>query len=757
MNDVTIDKQTSLQAFFYLVQKGEIPSEDLLPNALCYSEFQNYFNKHPQERTAFWLTTPENQKKIISDAIIVVQRELRPPNSEGVHQFDPNGVFPQVLSPKESVEAARHAGDKIKEQHDKNFTKHNIPGLVENFVQTLAKENREAAKNAFLEPVHSPDPIAVKEEIVTRFEKSGITKDDPAINSVKNFIDTEGVHTIIANEFYTTQRVADVVANNIDSPRVFVENFIKKIEEVEEVTPITIERAIRYARITTFVKIPNKLDGFTLKAVGVATKITDALNAAEKLSFLDSWGAAREEILKNAVSSEAFKEVYQKLLQSGDAVAASLGPRQAFQNAESLISEIFKAPASQDMLDYLNGLNGAGTTILTNADVHQFFVARFYANNPGVFHFEYNPSHSVDASPLNWVLHFGEKGAATAGSAAKKAAVTQFLTKFFSWLGVDAITALSGPIAWIWWAATNIIPWVGNALAAVVAPIGALIGGAAEGFRGTFNLPKPKQAWYDNPTIIILIILALAIGLPVIMATSRFNGSMGQFIVPGKGSRSSGVITSCANTDRSRVYVQQNDPGNPDVTNYTCYNANPTQPACYSKSTSCTIGDSGCGSAAVTMIEKAFNLDADVKKIWDRQHSTGGYDYGLDCNSTTHTCTYGCASYVSSVVNILTADGLSVSSYGVDGWDEAEKKLNCCGLILALGYAHVEDVVTGHFIVITGIHRTEGQVTSVDTLDPAQPTFTTQTIVGPTATFTFDTPSDSGLWGVSAKGATCKT
>jgi len=42
-------------------------------------------------------------------------------------------------------------------------------------------------------------------------------------------------------------------------------------------------------------------------------------------------GSRKREILKNAVSSEAFKEVYQKLLQSGDAVAASWGHDKPFR------------------------------------------------------------------------------------------------------------------------------------------------------------------------------------------------------------------------------------------------------------------------------------------------------------------------------------------------------------------------------------------------------------------------------------------
>ncbi len=295
-------------------------------------------------------------------------------------------------------------------------------------------------------------------------------------------------------------------------------------------------------------------------------------------------------------------------------------------------------------------------------------------------------------------------------------------------------------------AGTALAPGVGTLIALAVDFVGKLATNLIKkgtavlksvAFMGNSNRPE------DNLLAVGLGVIALLFFLPILPLFNipAFNQSMIDTSLatsiggPTGATGAVGAATlSCADT--SGAYVYQRDPLWAD---YTCQDANPSQPACSAANTSCTIGDSGCGSASTTIILKAFGDNTDVKTVWNQQHSTGGYQYD-DVSSPP-----GCASYTGAPLSSFMSAGLSVVSLGVDGWSEAAHILNPgCGLILALGHAHINGVTTGHFIVITGIHEENGQVTSVDTLDPAQPTLTTQTIVGANATFTVDV----GLWGV---------
>ena len=134
--------------------------------------------------------------------------------------------------------------------------------------------------------------------------------------------------------------------------------------------------------------------------------------------------------------------------------------------------------------------------------------------------------------------------------------------------------------------------------------------------------------------------------------------------------------------------------------------------------TLCTIGASGCGSAAATIIVNSFGSNTSVVTAWNTQHKNNGYAYYSDPKS--------CASYDSGVIGIINSAGLSVSSISVN---EIENILKNCGLVLALVMEKwTFSGPTGHFIVIKGIQKI-GSSIKVVTMDPLRSDGFIETVV----------------------------
>jgi hypothetical protein len=160
---------------------------------------------------------------------------------------------------------------------------------------------------------------------------------------------------------------------------------------------------------------------------------------------------------------------------------------------------------------------------------------------------------------------------------------------------------------------------------------------------------------------------------------------------PGLGS-----ATGCANIEGT--YVSQRDPAWSNVLCPTCTSVD-----------NCKIGNSGCGSASTTMILKSFGVNEDIVNIWNIMHSAGGYAY-----SSSHPYT-SCPSYATANIQVMTDNGLTVTDIGYS-LEEADKSLESCGLIFALGmlYTDCPDQVAGcgHYLVITG--HNGNQITTND-------------------------------------------
>ena len=117
------------------------------------------------------------------------------------------------------------------------------------------------------------------------------------------------------------------------------------------------------------------------------------------------------------------------------------------------------------------------------------------------------------------------------------------------------------------------------------------------------------------------------------------------------------------------------------------------------------------------MIINSFGSGSDVTGVWDIQHSNGGYIYDPEDHACSSIYDYN----NTGVIPMLRLSGLSPFSIGTN-FNEAEKILNNCGLILAGGYlafpCQEGTCWGGHIIVITGISKTNGQVTHIQTMDP---------------------------------------
>lgn len=156
----------------------------------------------------------------------------------------------------------------------------------------------------------------------------------------------------------------------------------------------------------------------------------------------------------------------------------------------------------------------------------------------------------------------------------------------------------------------------------------------------------------------------------------------------------SGISNTCANTENIFVYQ-----GNPSWSRTFCNQC--------SSSGSCNIGGSGCGSASMTMILKSFGADIDVKQVWHKQHSMGGYIY------TTTTRPYmGCGTDNNRSLGVLTESNLSISEIIPNEMDNVFKN---CGIVLATGKVKHNGEYYGHLIVIIGHNGNQ-----ITTLDPGR-------------------------------------
>ena len=557
------DAQTgkvSLQDYFDSIAGHDVSTADFLKNALCYDETRTYLENNPDVVTRLYRAAPEGRTQIIGEIVAAVRSGSPPRGAEGLEQFKPSKEQlaesrPRAFSPKEVADIVELAGLTDLERRQKEVENLKIPERVAAFVKNLRQQQRDELLKSLNDPITTENPAKAKDEYLERIDRSNAQDKHELKAVVQEIFEHTHLASDAAAEVKKTNNIVRVVVRHIDAPKVFTENFLKKISVTENITPTTIGGAERFARIATVVNTP-KIEGFSLSPFFPGAKVTPTLEKAmENLSFLQTWDAAGgiDGITKafgaNVVSSEGF----QKLIQSGNALAAEIRGSGAglsalgapglkiFHEAENLVKEVFTAPPSQDALYYLESLHATGTTVV---EVRQFFTARLFAEHPTMFHF------SLNTSPLEWILRFGKKEAAAGaseavaatglkagGSAAAKEAVSAFLTKTFAFLGADTIEALSGPIGWAVFALANVLPWIWRGVKSAFAPIGALFSvgasGVAGALQGSFNLPAAPQGWADKNAIWIILICAL--GLPILTTASMMTNTMASFPTSGTG------------------------------------------------------------------------------------------------------------------------------------------------------------------------------------------------------------------------------
>ncbi|MFC1627186.1 hypothetical protein ACFL18_01355 [Patescibacteria group bacterium] len=229
-------------------------------------------------------------------------------------------------------------------------------------------------------------------------------------------------------------------------------------------------------------------------------------------------------------------------------------------------------------------------------------------------------------------------------------------------------------------------------------------------------------------TPVIAISGATAITIPFYLTQQNMQTINSAFYLPTSAETKEqqtvvGQITqTCANT--SNIFVWQRDPS---WSNTPCPN-NACAANCASRFTTCTIGLSGCGSASMTMILNSFGANTNIESVWQKQHKIGGYTYPEEKEKTSCGTTYypnPACSGSRGGLQILRDSGLNDIFINKD-WQEAEKILQNCGLILTAGVqiydcgeqGKPKECHAGHILVITGIVKNKGKITHIETMDP---------------------------------------
>jgi hypothetical protein len=612
-----LNTKTSLQDFFELVRGGEVSADDFFAGALCYRELRDYFNQYPDVVDRLFDAAPESQKIIIGEIVATVQSSMRPKNSEGAHQFDPNNKFPDVSSPGEVAKIAELTSNTLKKPGGKDKRVF-VSELVTSYANALRQEQRDAARQVFLEsftrPIPTKDPVKVKsiyiEEIKKRIKERGAPEE--LIELADAFLEQTHLHEIVAADVDRAQKIVQTITEHVDDPPVFAENFLHKVNKTEVVSPAAvndvINNAVRYAQIATVVNTKTSPESFTLGVfVADPTKITPEIEKeAERLVFLEAWEPVRrvlnspegiEKITEMVGANVVSSELFNSLRRTGERLAA--GPQiktSTTAAAESLIGEIFKsrpdlvvpipetapseaaqpaaatgqplppppglgmpgqpgspgatkkAPAiiqllltkqpSQDLIHYLETAYSSGVIVV---NVRQFFEARIVAEYPAMFHFEFVPPVAGSTSPLEWVLRVGKKEVA-AGAVAQGAVEAGYQGLKNKWAGrvagflakVGLSEAAAATLGGIVGAIIAAVPWVIQLAGKGLNRVGEIfllgsanVGRAIVDFARGLNLPAAPQSLVDKH--MVLIIVFLAVGLPLFLAQSRLNGTMGSF------------------------------------------------------------------------------------------------------------------------------------------------------------------------------------------------------------------------------------
>ena len=528
-----------------------ITAQGFLEKALCYEEMRSFFARRPD--VAAYIASAEGKElealilRVAAHPEEILVGEIQP-EAQRLPQFAEQRLGQRQSSDVSGPIVSEAVGITIKNVarlRQREVDGLNISQKIDAFVAGLRTQQRETAKrvlSGLLTPVTKIPPDEVRRDYIRRAESSGASDVHEAISIATQFLDTTGLDRDASNAFGRTSRAVGVAIRNITAPPVFTETYFRQIEGKDLTDQVT-RTAERTARIVTTVSSPRaSIRGINLRAIIPDITIPRAIERGiEKLTFLNAWDAAGGldgvaagltlRLGKAVAGSPAFQRFIQYRNQETKTFRGQL--KNIAGGASDIINTIFRSPPPEDMLDYLEAVYKRGGA----PNEYGFFLARLYASHPKHFHFEFG------ASPLDWILQFGEKRpgvAASAGTTAKgilwitKEGAKDWAIKFLTSLGFlsgSTVEALSGPVGWAVFVVVNVLPFlwrlirkIGNGIGSFFAAGGFKIADASRAIAAyaqyIFNAP-PHEDWFTKHGLLTIVLIAIC--LPLVATILMMN------------------------------------------------------------------------------------------------------------------------------------------------------------------------------------------------------------------------------------------
>lgn len=535
----------------------EVSLAAILAHAEEYQELRDFMLKNPEWVARVTLEDPKDGlakiRELFSDPKEILA-QIAPRGAEGLSQFvEPEARFAQSLPIGEVTPAREKAWEDLI-THDRALLAKKVAKTrktTQEFFHRIhtiraygTPEATEEVKKVEHE-VHLKNFEEIRKELIEIARKRGNKKDaKEAEEIIERF-----VPQITSEDLTEPIRLATATSKTVlEHPD--VENTVIIAESIERGDAA--RDAVRLSRIATAIEHPvQNVREIPLRAAfeDVAGAVFPNTQDVVDRIFSNTWhatttaesfvGNMTQRLGEEAVNSPEFKG----LIERGNAYA-----RQRSASGGNVLSGLFSIPKEPDpdMEAYLEAVYKKidGGEFSSN----DFFAGKAYANHPDHFHFEFE-------SPFNILFRFGAREEAATVARGTAGAVTRtglgawtkesinklganFLAKFGIQAGGKLAAVLSGPVGWVIFAVTIVLPyvwdWVKRAGGKIMGAVGGgIIGGvraASEGFAASWAAFLQTYAKYKDP-VPTWVVIAAMVASPVLIAlpiTSLFPSTASQ-------------------------------------------------------------------------------------------------------------------------------------------------------------------------------------------------------------------------------------